>query len=108
MTFSIVQAARRLSGIFILALLFGEAFPQSMAIGSCLAAIGFAGHAWATTVQQRNHHPLNERSSGKADRNYELVSLTPPTEANSSLDEEDESLSTKSGTSLALCGTRES
>ena len=40
-TFSIVQAARRLSAIYILAILFHEDFPSSLVIGSILCTIGF-------------------------------------------------------------------
>ncbi len=43
-TFHLVQAARRLSAVFLLAALFQEAFPPSMVVGSFCSAIGFAMH----------------------------------------------------------------
>ena len=44
MTFSVVQAARRLSGVFILALAFGERLPMSMLVGAACSAVGFGLH----------------------------------------------------------------
>ena len=86
MTFSIVQAARRLLGIFILAALFGEAFPRSMVVGSVLAGMGFTLHTWTTLVKGDRvcdtAAPLN-----KEDSDYELVSLAPPTEMDDSEDD---------------------
>mgnify|MGYP005855375535 CR=1 FL=1 len=79
MTFSIVQAARRLLGIFILAALFGEAFPGSMVAGSILAGVGFALHTWATLIKQ-DMDSGRKTPLSKEDRDYELVSLALPTE----------------------------
>ena len=45
-TFSVVAALRRISGVFILAALFHESFPRSMIVGSCTSAVGFFLHFW--------------------------------------------------------------
>lgn len=43
-TFSFVQAARRLSAVFVLAALFHENFPYTMVWASCFCAVGFGFH----------------------------------------------------------------
>jgi CRT-like, chloroquine-resistance transporter-like len=69
-TFSLVAASRRLTGVFILAALFHESFPHSMVIGSCSSALGFILHFWY------------EKPDGTAvniidgNRQYELVATT--------------------------------
>ena len=45
-TFHMVQAARRISAVFLLALLFDEALPSSMVLGSLCSAVGFGLHSW--------------------------------------------------------------
>ena len=46
MTFSIVQAARRLVGVYIIGILFGERFSVGMIVGSLCSGIGFMLHCW--------------------------------------------------------------
>lgn len=71
-TFSVVAALRRISGVFILAALFHESFPRSMMVGSCSSAVGFFLHFWygqspvtAVDSMDSKHHQ------------YELVATTP-------------------------------
>lgn len=82
MTFSLVQAVRRLSGVFVLAALFGEAFPLSMVVGSMLASFGFALHTYGALQLVDGH-----TSVGHKEGDYQLVSLSP-----AEVDEEDEKL----------------
>eukprot|EP00977_Amphora_coffeiformis_P004643 scaffold1000_cov166-Amphora_coffeaeformis.AAC.33 len=91
MTFSIVQAARRLLGVFVLAALFGEAFPGSMVAGSILAGMGFALHTWAT-LMKRDMDVNSTTPLTKEDRDYELVSLAPPTEIDELSEDEEEKI----------------
>uniref|UniRef100_A0A7S2Y710 EamA domain-containing protein n=1 Tax=Entomoneis paludosa TaxID=265537 RepID=A0A7S2Y710_9STRA len=46
MTFSLVQAGRRLSGVLIMAVLFQETFRVGMWVGTLCCGIGFCLHAW--------------------------------------------------------------
>ena len=78
MTFSLVQAARRLTGVFALAALFGEAFPRSMVVGTGLAGMGFALHASAGVVAAASPKD-SRRPDACKEQEYQLVSL-PPTE----------------------------
>jgi hypothetical protein len=91
LTFSVVQAARRMSGVYVLAALFDEAFPTSMMWGSLFVAIGLVGHTWAsswqtptTTVRDNgdDHHgsTRSRRMNHPKDEAYEMVAITPPTE----------------------------
>jgi hypothetical protein len=70
-TFSLVQAARRLSGIFILAALFQEVFPRSMTVGSSCSAIGFALHCWYSRVAAADEEDSASRRLARHE--YELV-----------------------------------
>lgn len=45
-SFHFVQAARRLTAVFLLAVLFHETLPSSMVLGSLCSAIGFVMHSW--------------------------------------------------------------
>jgi len=65
-TFSLVQAARRLSGVFVIAFLFNEGFPLQMLIGSLFSGVGFALHYWSGLETEKGAH-------GGAHQ-YELVS----------------------------------
>jgi CRT-like, chloroquine-resistance transporter-like len=63
-TFSVVAALRRISGVFILAALFHESFPRSMIVGSCTSAVGFFLHFWyekpygfaVDSMDDKHHH----------------------------------------------------
>jgi hypothetical protein len=75
-TFSLVQAARRLSGVFILAAVCREAFPQSMIAGSLSSAIGLAMHVWYGRPAAADEEEAS--STHKSARHeYELVTTVP-------------------------------
>jgi hypothetical protein len=65
MTFSIVQAARRLSGVYIIAIMFGESFSAAMIGGSLVSSLGFALHGWQSVIMKSD----KKQSSG----NYKPV-----------------------------------
>ena len=69
MTFSIVQAARRLSGVYIIGLLFGENFPMGLLVGSLCSGTGFALHTWASMMTAGG-------TSEKEPHNYKKVAST--------------------------------
>jgi len=69
MTFSVVQAGRRLSGVFLLALMFQESLPVSMLIGTACSAVGFALHWYGGSQIQQNS---GKHVDGKGNT-YELV-----------------------------------
>jgi drug/metabolite transporter (DMT)-like permease len=71
MTFSLVQAARRLSGVFVIAALFGEPFSSTMLIGSLVSGMGFFLHYWCSnSSQQSTESAANDQDK---DHKYELV-----------------------------------
>mmetsp|Transcript_34068 Transcript_34068/g.81935 ORF Transcript_34068/g.81935 Transcript_34068/m.81935 type:complete len:485 (+) Transcript_34068:49-1503(+) len=70
-TFSLVQAARRLMGVLILAAMFREKFPMGMVIGTICSSCGFAIHFWSTN----NPSTTTASNTLGTDRfEYELVS----------------------------------
>jgi hypothetical protein len=64
-----VQAARRLSGVCVLAILFREDFPWSMVMGSACSAVGFTMHYWYG-------RPQVVQQSSDGSHQYELVATT--------------------------------
>ena len=84
MTFSIVQAARRLSGVFVFAALFAEAFTPSMLVGSLVAGTGFVWHTWASlethttggNAAENALLPCKDAEVTKEEVQYEMISLT--------------------------------
>lgn len=82
-TFSFPQAARRLSGVFILAALFKEDFAASMVVGSVCSTISFSMHFWYSL-------PRTVETASKEQHKYELVSTaaSETDDVESSLDEE--------------------
>jgi drug/metabolite transporter (DMT)-like permease len=68
-TFSLVQAARRLSGVRVLAILFREEFPWSMVMGSACSAVSF-------TMHSGYGRPELVQQSSDGSHQYELVATT--------------------------------
>jgi len=84
-TFSIVQAARRWSGIYIVGCAFHESFSTAMLVGSCLSGFGFVLYAW-NTGSSSNHATTMGASDDDTGRNhghsravYEKVATTDTT-----------------------------
>lgn len=61
MTFSLVQAGRRMSGVFLLAWLFQEDFGVGMWIGSIVCVIGFAVHS-SSSNKNRLYEQIPEQN----------------------------------------------
>lgn len=72
-TFSLVSAARRQSGVFILAALFHESFPKSMIAGSIASGMGFALHFW---FEHSISYSQGDQPGGS--QQYELVATASP------------------------------
>ena len=67
-TFSIVQAARRWLGIYVVGILFREEFGNGMVVGSLISGVGFALHSCSRRQQERNSE--NETVTGVRSRSY--------------------------------------
>jgi len=83
MTFSLIQAARRLLAVFVLAWLFGESFPLSMWAGASCSATGFLLNYWSATKgdlggNMQNH--IDNHSCEGQKQQYELVPTSSATE----------------------------
>ena len=63
-TFSIVQAARRLSAIYMLALIFHEQFSTSLWIGSILCTIGFGCNIVVSSSSKTAGKPTSTTNTG--------------------------------------------
>ena len=96
MTFSIVQAARRLSGVYIIAILFGESFSAAMIGGSLVSSLGFALHGWCSVMN-------NDKKHSTSTSNYKPVATCSDMQFTASTisenDEEEEEGSSTEGTS---------
>jgi len=86
MTFSVVQAARRLFGVYLLAVVFDESLNRTMWIGSLCCGLGFVLHAWKperrelelSTECGRTRSPKEISRKDGSGHMYELVSTTNP------------------------------
>jgi hypothetical protein len=71
MTFSIVQAARRLAGVYIIGILFGESFSVSMIVGSLCSGLGFVLHCWFSYISR----PPRSDAESKRSHQYKYESI---------------------------------
>lgn len=69
-TFSMVQAARRWLGIYIVGLLFQEGFANGMIAGSLISGAGFILHSYASSKEAANKsHAYKKLESNLSDSN---------------------------------------
>jgi len=76
-TFSLVAALRRISGVFILAALFHESFPNGVVMGSCASAMGFLLYFWYSDTPPAESVGVNPMIRIQE---YQLVATTAPVE----------------------------
>lgn len=70
-TFSLVQAVRRLLGALLLAAIFSEDFPVGMTAGTICSGCGFVVHYWSSN--NRSTHSPSQNAAATNRSEYELV-----------------------------------
>jgi hypothetical protein len=94
-----VQAARRLAGVYIIGLLFGERFSVGMIVGSLCSGLGFVLHCWFSCGVP----PTSSCDAESKSYNYESL---PINNADLLSRVEAEPIHTDAGTALAPSSSR--